>query len=198
VVHHCLTTWWHRIDPPDGATNITRVLHCLSEALKSVEMSWIELEESSCLWSVLVGFSQFQSGVHISGNHVHENGGGIVTYLLEESVIADNVIEDNDFYGLNLHFLTEDCRVSGNTITGNGARGLVLTRGANDNRITKNTVSENGLEGITLFLGVNTGNVIHDNVALDNGVWDLFHNATSTPNSWNDNTYGTASGDDID
>lgn len=156
-------------------------------------------EMTDCGVGIQVGFRQYISGIHISDNYIHESAvGGIVTYYVDDSVIADNVIEDSAFYGVNLHNGTHDCRISGNTITGNGARGLVLTWGATDNRITDNEVSDNGVEGITLFLGVNTGNVINDNVALDNGVWDLYHNATSTPNTWNDNTYDTASGGDID
>ena len=66
--------------------------------------------------------------------------------------------------------------------------------------VSDNTVTDNGWHGIRLGSG-STGNQVSDNTATGNGdgisFFDLFHDASSTPNTWEDNTCGTKSGADI-
>ncbi len=134
----------------------------------------------------------------ITDNEVYDNTlGGIQLFGGSECKIADNDVHDNAFFGISLAVGTSDCHVADNDVADNGRRGIVLTGFSNDNRITGNTVTGNGVEGITLFQNANVGNWISDNTALANGVYDLFHNAASTPNTWKDNEFDTSSGADI-
>jgi len=137
------------------------------------------------------------SDITVKDNHCHDNNRGLLFVDMDDSVVKDNDAHDNDAFGLAFN-ACDDNEIVGNKANDNGLRGLVLVFGSDGNLIKGNQVNGNTLDGIALLVGDNVGNTIKDNEALDNGVWDLFHNSTSTPNSWIDNEYDTASGADIE
>lgn len=145
-------------------------------------------------------FTEFpgsMSGCQIRGNYVHHNVRGLGLNAMVDSQILDNKSTHNELFGINITLGCVNNVVSGNLAADNGGRGIVVVDGSSHNQIIGNRALRNGLDGISMPLGVNTGNQIIDNIALGNGVWDLFHNDESTPNLWRDNTYNTKSGADI-
>ena len=169
--------------------------------LSNIGVSNIEIEKNE-ITNISLGMlgaaGNPLTDLKIKDNDIHDNiGGGMQMVLMQDSKVEKNDLCDNGTFGLALNNSTDN-KIEKNDISGNGVRGLVLVFGANDNEIKKNDVNGNGIEGITLFLGANTGNLIKDNDAADNGTFDMFHNAASTPNTWEKNTCGTSSGADID
>jgi parallel beta-helix repeat protein len=138
------------------------------------------------------------SDMKIQDNYFHDNvQGGFILWDVSDSQVSGNTSEGNGTFGLLMRSDASDNKISDNDLSENGVRGLVLLFGANDNHISGNTVNDNAIDGISLFIGTCTGNKITDNTALGNGIHDLFHNATSTPNTWDDNDYDTKFGADI-
>lgn len=140
------------------------------------------------------GFSL--TNLSIKGNRSYDNNRGMIFVAMSDSSIRDNDVSGNVLFGLALNGC-DDNTISDNKANGNTLRGIVLVNGSDGNLIRDNEANDNGLQGISLLVGVNVDNEIVDNQALGNGAQDLFHNATSTPNTWKDNDYDTASGDDI-
>lgn len=66
-----------------------------------------------------------------------------------------------------------------------------------DSKIIGNRVLDAGRTGIGLFVG-SVGNQIKTNNVTGSADDDLFHDETSSPNRWINNTCGSSGGDDID
>ena len=78
-----------------------------------------------------------------------------------------------------------------------GGTGILL-RAVVDSKVSGNQVRDNGT-GIALFQiagSGSTGNLIKNNITSGNGV-DLFHDGTSSPNTWKNNSCVTRNGADI-
>ena len=90
---------------------------------------------------------------------------------------------------------TQDMRISHNDVHHNGD-GIYLL-GVSDTKVIGNEVWENEWVGIGLLFD-SWGNSILNNVALDNGYLDMFHDDTSIGNRWRHNTCGTSFGLEID
>ncbi len=126
------------------------------------------------------------------------------------NVISDNLVTDYEKgpwggwgilvaapSGPGLNAALTGTRVSNNEVSDNGGYGIMISRpGVTHSRISDNNVHNNGAGGIWLFLGTRD-NKVTDNISTGNSVLDLFHDTSSTPNFWDDNTCGTKSGADI-
>ena len=87
-----------------------------------------------------------------------------------------------------------------NTATGNGDDGFLLFQagtnfGPSGNTLTRNTSENNGNDGFDL--SECAGNVLNDNTALLNTVFDLSDDSTGTgtagtANTWTNNTFDTS------
>ncbi len=98
-------------------------------------------------------------------------------------------------YGIVVSEPTTGLEISKNNIHDNAADGAKLDD-VDDSKIAKNTVTDNGAHGIALASD-STGNDIEKNTTLGNGVFDLMHDVSSSPNTWRKNTCGTKLGADI-
>ena len=127
------------------------------------------------------------SGTEISANEISGHGIGIRAQL------APHV-----GHPVGLHPIAEDfhsdLEIIGNNIHNNTSDGMFLDNTINS-LISDNQVLFNNGRGIALELN-STGNTISGNLVAGHTV-DLFHDGTSTPNTWSDNTFGTSSGADI-
>lgn len=85
---------------------------------------------------------------------------------------------------------SNDIRIWDNDVNANTAEGILLSD-TDDSRIERNRVHLNGGDGISLTSG-STGNRIRRNQATGNGGTDIFHDVTSTPNTWVGNTCVTS------
>jgi len=171
--------------------------------------------------------SGFEEGSFGGGEGVRllafSGANGIAT--LTDTRVTENQVFDNDRYAILVFGATvcvdptqggnlSDCDVpaditstddvttswiSRNYLHDNGRDGIRFLNGDNSH-VSDNTVTDNGWHGIRLGSG-STGNQVSDNTATGNGdgisFFDLFHDASSTPNTWEDNTCGTKSGADI-
>jgi len=118
--------------------------------------------------------------LQIKENRVHDNVRGVVLVNVQDSKISENEIGNNAQFGLALFETSSGNHVADNLLTGNGTYGMLLIPVLGD-------AERPGP----------TGNRITGNIATENGLFDLFHSATSTPNAWKDNSYNTKSGADI-
>ena len=150
------------------------------------------------------------TGTRIHGNEIVECRVGIQTLSFPASPgpalpifdveITENYVHDSTIQGMSLVNL-QDCEVSENTVTDNGLFGIRLFITASGNEISENTVSGNGILGIQLrrtpIAPGPTGNLVSENTALENGVFDLIHDTSSSPNTWEENCFVTSLGADI-
>ncbi len=145
--------------------------------------------------------------IHISANfstvRLNEiDGDGLRGMHLQGSF---NVVEQNDisagritgiFLFFNDNNVVEWNNISGTIVDGILVQGLSGDRKPNDNEIRLNQVLDSVFYGIRLLNGPNA-NLIEENTVTGSGTFDLFHDGTSTPNAWTDNTCGSESGGDI-
>lgn len=111
-------------------------------------------------------------------------------------------IEANDLSNCSAGFFvvpssppTHGLRIAGNDLHHNAA-GIFLL-GVSDAKVIGNQAWDNEFVGIGLGDG-SSGNTIVNNVAVGNGPPDMFHDDTSTGNSWRHNTCDTSFGYEID
>jgi parallel beta-helix repeat protein len=86
--------------------------------------------------------------------------------------------------------------VAKRNVFANTTHGIFLNN-TRDSRIIDNRVFDNAGIGIGLVEG-SVDNKIKMNVVTGNNEDDLFHDETSSPNKWTNNTCGSSGGDDID
>ena len=101
---------------------------------------------------------------------------------------------------------TVDVFIKANSVFDNVSDGILLLD-TDDSKIFDNVVTNNGGNGIGFLFG-STGNMIKGNTASGNptgsgftfisGTADMFHDGSSSPNTWKKNTCGTSLGGDID
>jgi parallel beta-helix repeat protein len=111
-------------------------------------------------------------------------------------------IEANDLSGCSFGIFavpttppTRTLRIYHNELHHNGD-GIYLM-GVNGTKVIGNEAWDNEWVGITLVAG-SSDNSILNNVALDNGYLDMFHDDTSTGNRWHHNTCEVSQGFEID
>lgn len=178
---------------------------------------------ASPLTSIVASGNVISSGNVVSGFVKGSYGGGEGIRLLAfagasgsatliDTRVTENEVFDNDQYGILVYGtywdgtaykfdknMVTNSRLTGNNVHDNGRDGIRFINGDNSH-VSDNTVTTNGWHGIRLGSS-STGNKVSDNTATGNGdgvnYFDLFHDATSTPNAWSDNTCGTKSGADI-
>jgi len=118
------------------------------------------------------------SDVQIVENSIHDNSyEGMQMVNIHDSLVSENLIVGNRFVGIRVFITSSGNEISENTITGHLARGIALL-------------------GSALASGP-TGNLIKENTCTGNGVLDMIHDATSTPNTWEENCFETSQGTDI-
>ena len=104
-------------------------------------------------------------------SHVHDNYMGYYSYGAYGIQIVDNLVENNESYGIDPHDDSDFLVITGNTVHDNGRHGIICSRRCNDLLISGNEVYNN-LHGIMLHREVvNTiveNNYSHDN--RDNGI----------------------------
>lgn len=118
--------------------------------------------------------------LEIKENQIHDNVRGVALANVQDSKVSENLVENNAQFGLALFETSSGNHVAENVLIGNGTYGILFIPVLGD-------AARPGP----------TGNRITGNIAMDNGVFDLFHSATSTPNVWRENIYVTKSGTDI-
>ena len=59
------------------------------------------------------------NNVYISGNEIYKNGSGITLYDVTKAVVRDNVVRENNNYGIWTNAGTTDYIVTGNTVMNN-------------------------------------------------------------------------------
>ena len=164
-----------------------------------IGVSGITVEDNECTNAgvgILV-FAGFEiSDIEIEDNVCNDGNRGILTVLMVDSKVEGNTCNGNTLFGMAFND-SDDNEIEDNECNDNGLRGLVLVFGSDGNEIEGNVCNDNGQDGISLFLGANVNNEIEDNEATGNGRFDCFHNAASTPNTWEDNECDTSSGADI-
>ncbi|MGH2714351.1 MAG: right-handed parallel beta-helix repeat-containing protein, partial [Thermoleophilaceae bacterium] len=117
-----------------------------------------------------VSHSRWHAGIYVTGdgarilaNHIHHNGDfgnpdqagldhGIYWGAGRGGVIANNLIDANYAYGVQLYPGPQRVRVVGNTIVGNGLAGVILSDAAAGNTVASNIIAFNGRPSITFEL----------------------------------------------
>ncbi len=156
------------LNPKDVAVYIT--------GGKRVELDRNEIR-GAAQSGVFVG--EAAAGVRITRNWIHDNGltdldHGIYFENGTDGVIANNLIERNFAFGVQLYPNADGVVVTQNTIVRNGRSGIIIggeNRTADRNLVVNNILAFNHDYGIWTFWGgpVGTGNVAENNLISDNG-----------------------------
>lgn len=158
-----------------------------------------------------------------TGNIITNNGSGIYASALwfGDCTISNNIVQGNEYNGIELDDDSEDNTISYNNTSNNGGDGLAIygtgntisyntsngntwtgilldytgltTSTASSNTVSNNTSSGNGGDGIYVGSGC-INNIITNNIALGNntsGWWYYDININASPNTVSGNTYGT-------
>jgi len=104
-------------------------------------------------------------------SHVHDNFMGYYSYGAQGIQIIDNLVENNESYGIDPHDDSDFLVITGNTVHDNVRHGIICSRRCNDLIISGNEVYNNR-HGIMLHREVVDtvveNNYVHDN--RDNGI----------------------------
>jgi hypothetical protein len=116
-------------------------------------------------------------------NHIHHNGQFSdpeqanldhgVYWDSGSGLLADNLIEANYAYGVQLYPSPHDVKVVENTIVRNGRGGIVIAEEATDNLILRNVIAFHARHGIRVWELTGSGNSAVDNVFAWNGEGDI-------------------------
>src|SRR5437763_3170879 len=145
-----------------------------------------ELRDAS-MSGVIVGDS---GRVKIESNWIHDNGTHVLSgipqdhgiYLAESSgsLIANNIIDHNLGFGIQLYPHAEGTLVTCNTIVANGrtagagASGIIIGgAGTRDNRVVNNIVAWNGEAGVRSLQPLGLDNVVFMNLGFADSVGDF-------------------------
>jgi hypothetical protein len=140
-----------------------------------VELSNSEVRDNDYHAGVFISLS---SDVRVIGNYVHDNGNAALGANLDHGVywfsgtgvIAENRIEGNVAYGVQLYPEAEHVQVTHNTISGNGRGGVIVSGESAHNEISNNLVADNGEYGIRAYSLTGAGNVARDNLIWNSGL----------------------------
>lgn len=143
----------------------------------------------------------------IRGNTVEDIWVGIWLYHSHHSEVRDNVVENNQHFGIHLHISDDNIVKSNavengelhgiciqnsdgnailhNTVIGNNHTGIILTEKAHRNEVKGNVVNNNYHVGIYVH-GNSHGNAIKDNTVKESGTGIYIYN--SDGNAIEDNT----------
>jgi len=139
-----------------------------------VELTNSEVKDNA--WHAGVFISQ-ATGIHLSGDYIHDNGDASTGANLDHGVywcsgsgsITDSRIEDNVAYGVQLYPSATNVTVSHDTISGNGRGGVIVSHEASDNTISNNLITGNKEYGIRAYSLTGSGNVAKENLIWDSG-----------------------------
>jgi len=143
------------------------------------------------------------NGVIINSTFVN-NGNGIFLAETTRAKVKNNVVTGSVgtaiLVGLKCFVgsfpAVTNVKIFRNVVSGNQAAGITLCT-ADNSKVFRNRVTGNVGKGIRL-LGSSIDNKIKRNIAIGNTDDDMFHDGSSTPNTWKKNTCGTSSGAEID
>jgi parallel beta-helix repeat protein len=132
----------------------------------------------------------------ISENIIKRNGAGIfVKGLDSDSIIRDNIIEENDGNGIEIgNILEAGCTIEGNSVHANVGSGIVISgRPQTGCLIQNNIVTSNRVNGISVASGASFPVEIRvlGNRLSSNGI-DMLWDAVST-SCFSQNIFGTSS-----
>jgi parallel beta-helix repeat protein len=170
----------------DGSTSPGQVLISISAG--HVTVTGNEVRNSTMSGIYIGGASSFR----IVGNWVHDNGSHLVGSVPQDhgiyveqgrsGLIANNIIEHNFGYGVQLYPEPSKTLVTENTIVANGlqqsgsqgASGVVIGgSGASGNTVADNIVVGNGEIAIRSLKPVGSGNKVLDNLGYGNAMGDF-------------------------
>lgn len=146
-----------------------------------VELSGSEVRSGALSGVYLGDPGDSTSDVFVLGNWIHDNGThagldhGIYASSVRGGLIANNVIESNLAYGIQLYTDAQNVTVVDNTIVGNGYAGVLVGGNgsvvSSNNTIVNNVVAFNTREGVRGYSEgpVGKNNLVHDNVGYGNG-----------------------------
>ena len=207
---------------PGGGVQAIGILLQARSMYKNSALNYLGCDDP--LDEIVASGNVISSGNVVSGFEEGSSGGGEGIRLLAaagtsaskatltDTRVTENEVFDNDRYGIYVFACTncapptfagtgvvDNSWISDNDVHDNGRDGIRFLDGDNSH-VSDNTVTDNDWHGIRLGSG-STDNQVSDNTATGNGdgatYFDLFHDATSTPNTWRNNTCGTKSGSDI-
>ena len=146
-----------------------------------VELSGNEIRKAAMSGVFLSG----ADGVKIVGNWIHDNGTrwnldhGIYWSSGTSGLIADNVIERNKAFGIQIYPYVDNLTVRANTISANGRGGVIIDGSVENHLIASNTITNNAEHGVRTGSGSapGPGNTLRDNVMYGNpqgDIWDPF------------------------
>jgi parallel beta-helix repeat protein len=79
------------------------------------------------------------------------------------NIICDNIIANNNFFGVILDNSSYNVYISDNIITNNYATGIILANSSNNNRIFSNSITNNDF-GCRIVLSSNNNNLFKNNI----------------------------------
>lgn len=104
------------------------------------------------------------TNVNVADNKTVKNESGILIYSSRGSVLKNNIVSENELYGVYLEASSENT-VEKNTVESNNDKGIYLNS-SNNNSIMGNSVKLNLWNGIILWLSDN--NTVKDNNVFRN------------------------------
>jgi parallel beta helix pectate lyase-like protein/pectate lyase-like protein len=141
-----------------------------------VEVSGSEIRDNAWHAGIYVYDS---TDVRVLGNWIHDNGDRSqpsqanldhgIYWSKGSGLVANNVIERNLTYGVQLYPDANAVTVGHNTIVGNGKGGVILAEKAAGNRLVNNVVANNASYGIRTYGLTGSGNVAQSNLLWHNG-----------------------------
>jgi parallel beta-helix repeat protein len=139
-----------------------------------VELSHSEVRDNA--WHAGVFVSQ-ATDVRIVSNYVHDNGDAATGANLDHGIywcsgsgtIANNRVEDNVAWGIQLYPSAANVVVSRNTVAGNDRGGIVVANESSRTQLLNNQVTGNAQQGIYAYNLTGTGNVARENLVWSNG-----------------------------
>jgi parallel beta-helix repeat protein len=173
-------------DGPTGATLDRSDDNPLGEEVQvaiygdGVEIAHAEIRNN--LWHAGIYLSGAEDA-RIVSNHIHHNGDFTrpdragtdqgVYFGSGSGLVANNIIEGNYSFGVQLYPGAEGVVVTHNTIVRNGRAGIVIGDDASDNRIVNNIVALNGRQAVDGHDLSGDGNLVDNNLIWRNaGTFD--------------------------
>jgi hypothetical protein len=145
-----------------------------------VEIAHSEVRD--CLWHAGI-YLKDAYDARLIGNYVHDNGNFAraeqanldhgIYFSRGSGLIANNVIEHNLAFGVQLYPAPAHVTVAHNTIVGHGRSGVIVATAAADNLIVNNVIANNRQEAVRSYALTGLGNRVVRNLAWGNGEGNL-------------------------
>jgi poly(beta-D-mannuronate) C5 epimerase len=140
-------------------------------------------------------------GSRLRGNNIHDLYFGFYSRGVDHIIIENNIIRNNDYYGLDPHTGTHDMIIRNNTVYGNDGIGIICSLDCYNILIENNKVHDNADSGI-MFSRNMTNSIARNNIVYnqDSGIFvsqsnnnQIYNNMVS--NSTNGINVGSDSSD---